>query len=295
MHKYIKAAGFPDFMTERAVYDMIDQQVVQPDNLYIEVPVDAETTLREYRMPVAEGVGIGAVILYTGRRQPFLLYYYPYYEEFAEPVTTACAIERHTDKETYSGIIEDFTPGISLIFYMINSSDYRQKLHNGADPFKKYKGVYLTAFASDGKVLLPIAKKQQDVIADNLARNERRLLQEAAMAGDEDAGIQLDSQEIFLIDQINERAHREDLYSLVDQTFIPWGVECDQYSVVGEIKAVKETLNTFSGIPLWLIEVASNDVTFQLCMRQSDLLGQPEAGRRIKCGIWLQGHINLES
>lgn len=295
MHKYFKAAGFPDYITERAVLDFIDRRVILPENLYTELQVDPETLLREYRLMVNDAIGIRAAVIVTDGHQPALSYYFPFYETFEETGTSPCSIERHTEKETYSGLVEDFTPGISLIFYMINSIDYRRKLLAGADPLKTYKGVYLSAFANDGKVLLPIAKKEQDIIADNLARNERRRLQEAAMAGDEDAGLQLDNQEVFLFDQINERVQKEDLYSLVDQTFIPWGVECDQYSILGEIASVNETRNCFTGIPMWLLEVVCNDVTFRLCVRKQDLLGEPEPGRRIKCGIWLHGHVNLEA
>lgn len=295
MHKYFKAAGFPDFLTERAVYDFLDKHVILPENIYTELRVDPETSVREYRLMVNDSIGICAGLVLAGGHQPALLYSFPFYESFEETGAAPCSIERHTEKETYSGLVEDFTPGISLIFFLINSIDYRRKLIGGTDPLKTFKGVYLAAFANDGKVLLPIAKKEQDVIAENLARNERRRLAEAAMAGDEDAGVQLDNQEVFLFDQINERMQKEDLYSLVDQTFIPWGVECDQYSIVGEIASVNETVNSFTGIPLWLLEVACNDVTFRLCIRKQDLLGEPEPGRRIKCGIWLHGHVNLET
>jgi len=282
-------------MTERAVYDFIDAHVMVPENFYSQLQIDPETVVREYRKMVCDFVGICAAVIVTEGRQPALLYYYPFYESFDETDTAPCSVERHTEKETYSGLIEDFTPGISLIFYMINSLDYRRKLLAGTDPYKTFKGVYLAAFAKEGKVLLPIAKKEQDIIADNLARNERKRLQEAAMAGDEDAGFQLDNQEVFLFDQISERVQKEDIYSLVDQTFIPWGVECDQYSVVGEITEVDEAVNSFTGIPVWLLQVQCNDVTFRLCIRKQDLLGEPAEGRRIKCGIWLHGHVNLET
>lgn len=295
MHRFLRAAGFPDFMTEKTVYDFLEREVTVPANFYSEINTDAETRISEYRLMLTENIGVAAALMRAGNRPPVLQYYYPFFETFEETSVAPCTIERHTAEETFSGLIEDYSPGISLIFFMINSLDYRRKLCGGADPLKAYTGTYLAAFANDGKVLFPIAKKEQDVIADIEARKERRRLQEAALAGDEDAGLKLDNEQVYLFDQINERMHSEDLYTVVDQTFIPWGVECDQYSVVGEITAVEETVNGYSGIPLWLLSVESNDVKFRVCMRKQDLLGEPVPGRRIKCGIWLHGHVNLET
>lgn len=282
-------------MTEKTVYDFLEREVTVPANFYSEVNIDVETKVSEYRLMLTENIGIAAALLRAGKRPPVLQYYYPFFETFEETSTAQCTIERHTATETYSGLIDDYSPGVSLIFFLINSLDYRKKLSAGADPLKAYTGTYLAAFSTEGKVLLPIAKNRQDVIADIEARKERRRLQEAALAGDEDAGLKLDNEQVFLFDQLTERIHSEDLYSLVDQTFIPWGVECDQYSVVGEIVAVEEAMNSYTGIPLWLLSVESNDVKFRVCMRKQDLLGEPFPGRRIKCGIWLHGHVNLET
>ena len=79
----------------------------------------------------------------------------------------------------------------------------------------------------------------------------------------------------------------------MEQTFIPWGVECDQYSIVAEILSVEESYNSFTGIGLWLLYVSCNGIQFRICMRKDDLLGEPAPGRRIKCGIWLHGRADI--
>ena len=93
--------------------------------------------------------------------------------------------------------------------------------------------------------------------------------------------------------EISERIETEDLYSVVEQSFMPCGIECDQYSIIGEILETKEAENGFTGEELCLIKVSSNGVDFWLCMRRNDLLGEPMKGRRIKCRIWMQGSVNL--
>ena len=93
--------------------------------------------------------------------------------------------------------------------------------------------------------------------------------------------------------EISERIETEDLYSVVEQSFMPCGIECDQYSIIGEILEAEETENSFTGERLSLMKVSSNGVDFRLCMRRSDLLGEPMKGRRIKCKIWMQGSVNV--
>jgi hypothetical protein len=43
-------------------------------------------------------------------------------------------------------------------------------------------------------------------------------------------------EDIDLYSKISRRAMKEDLYSIIDSCFMPCGIECDQYSVIGEIK-----------------------------------------------------------
>ena len=85
----------------------------------------------------------------------------------------------------------------------------------------------------------------------------------------------------------------EDLYSVVDQSFMPCGVECDQYSIIGEILEVEESANSLTDEKLWLLKLTCNDVEFRLCIRQADLTGEPMRGRRIKCRLWMQGSVNV--
>ncbi|MCQ2415671.1 MAG: DUF3881 family protein [Lachnospiraceae bacterium] len=295
MHRYLRACGFPDNITERSVLEFLDRDVVRPENLYTELKIDAESTAREYRLMVNGRVGIAAVVLFVQGRPPVLSHYFPFYEPFDEPVNEECSIDRHADREVYAGITDIPESGITLIFFINNSTDYRRKILQGADPYKTYRGAYISAFSNEGKVLLPIAKQPSDVEQDEQQRFRLNELRNAALDGDDDAGYAYESQEMYMYDQIRERAQNEDLYTLVDQTFIPDGVECDQYSVVGEILDVAEDVNDVTGEPLLFINIQCNGVKFRVCMRKKDLRGEPEPGRRLKCGIWLQAHVNLET
>ena len=41
------------------------------------------------------------------------------------------------------------------------------------------------------------------------------------------------------------------------------------------------------------MDLECNEMDFNVCINQKDLLVEPEAGRRFKGVIWLQGYINF--
>ena len=92
---------------------------------------------------------------------------------------------------------------------------------------------------------------------------------------------------------ISKKIRTEDVLSLVDTCFMPYGVECDQYSVLGEILECSETKNRLTGEELWMIVLSCNDLIFEVCINKKDLYGEPLPGRRFKGTIWMQGIINF--
>lgn len=52
-------------------------------------------------------------------------YYFPYVESSQVTSTADCSIQRHTERETFAGLLDEYRVGISLIFYMENSMEYR--------------------------------------------------------------------------------------------------------------------------------------------------------------------------
>ena len=101
-------------------------------------------------------------------------------------------------------------------------------------------------------------------------------------------------EDIDLYSKISRRAMKEDLYSIVDSCFMPSGIECDQYSIIGEIKKIKIVKNIYTKEVIYVMELESNDLIFPVCINSKDLLGEPEVGRRFKGQIWMQGILNFE-
>ena len=65
--------------------------------------------------------------------------------------------------------------------------------------------------------------------------------------GDEDAIESLTIEDIDTYNELSNRVMKEDIFTIVDSTFMPCGVECDQYSVIGEILELYEEKNRYTG------------------------------------------------
>ena len=73
---------------------------------------------------------------------------------------------------------------------------------------------------------------------------------------------------------------------------MPYGVECDHYSVLGEITAARKVKNRFTDEIVHIMRINCNELEFDVAINEVDLLGEPAVGRRFKGNIWMQGAIN---
>ena len=72
---------------------------------------------------------------------------------------------------------------------------------------------------------------------------------------------------------------------------MPYGVECEQYSDLGEIVSCRLVKNVLTEEEVYQMMLLCNEVKIAICINKGDLLGEPEVGRRFKGNIWLQGTI----
>ena len=295
MNNYLKAAGYSEYNTEGIIYRFIRNSVIKPEYLTTQFDLGDGTTLTEYRMPANAYIGICAAVLKSSGEFEEIQYYYPYFNSPEVSTAANCIIESHTMSELYSGSIDDYNIGLSLIFFLSNPINYRlRKLYDGASEFQ---GTALAAFANEATVLLPVVPQADPL--DPLAGMDVSSIfdaDEPILSSEDDETELIDDyieSSLDMYDQINERIESEDLYSLVEQSFIPCGVECDQYSVIGEITDYIEQANALTDERLALIKLSCNNVEFWLCMRKEDILGEPQKGRRLKCRIWLTGTVNV--
>jgi hypothetical protein len=217
-------------------------------------------------------------------------YYYPYFVGETLSSEEMIDVQKHAEKESYAGVCDEVKLGVAMIFYLQNVADY---LAYTALDKNRPQGVVLAGLSTEGKVILPISKtERQSEVMQNIS-DERNHLIAAAREGDEDAIENLTLEDIDMYAVLSRRIKHEDILSIVESSFLPCGVECDQYSVIGEIRDVKLISNSFTGENIYLMDIECNEMTFGVCINQSDLLGQPAVGRRFKGMVWMQGTVRF--
>ena len=180
--------------------------------------------------------------------------------------------------------------GVTLIFYLQNVVDYLA-VSKSKGYMNLADGVILAALSTEGKILFPINKAEKKVPHAPKEGTDRNHLIAAARDGDEDAIENLTLEDIDTYSLLSKRITHEDVLSIVDTYFMPYGIESDQYSVLGEIMDVTLLQNRFTEENVYSMEIMCNDILFSVCINQKDLLGEPEVGRRFKGNIWMQGSV----
>ena len=289
MHNFLKTIGFSKIQTDMQLEPILERAVNDKYRTLI-INGNEGSVIEQYQLPVAPSMGIAVV----GERTPDGVfhrnYYFPYMRSYDGTLTEAGSVERHLEKETYAGVLEDFKSGITLIFYITNSVQLREL--RKMDMRVKARQAFLTGLASEGKILLPIEKKE-DPEAVKRKSIERRSLFEAARQGDQEAIDTLTETDINMFNELHQRIVTEDLYSIVETTFMPTGVECDIYSILGEIVSLRVKENVYTHENVVDMKISCNDCIFHVAINESDLVGIPAVGRRFKGKIWMQGNLEF--
>lgn len=292
MHKFLRSVGFSMYQRKRDIKKLLSE--LESDTAARQrILMDHDTNLTEIRVEIAPGMGIVIVGEIDEQGDFKREYYYPYLKSADMSSDAECSIQRHTEKETYAGLLDEYRVGISLIFYLDNWFEYQARKMDNVS--LQVKSVYLTGLCTSGKILLPLHKTKKQIEMARVAAKDRGSLLEAAKNGDEDAMETLTIEDIDMYSQISRRVIKEDVYSIVDSSFMPCGVECDQYAVVGEIVLVEEKVNRITKEVVYDLTLDCNDLRFHVGVAKQDLLGEPVVGRRFKGQIWMQGTVDFKS
>jgi len=220
-------------------------------------------------------------------------YYFPYFEGTQEKFYDNISIERHAEKESYAGVCEDLSMGVTIIFYVQNIVDYLSERHlnhlSSCTARIRFSGLSI-----DGRILLPVAKRMTEEENSEAILQRTRLLK-AAREGDEEAIENLTLEDMDTYSMISRRIADEDVFSIVSTYFMPYGVECDHYNVLGEILNIEMVENSLTRERVYILTIESHDLIFEVCINQKDLLGEPAVGRRFKGIVWLQGNVSFQN
>lgn len=290
LHKYMRAIGFSRLIDRREQQKLITNIILSAKHRSY-TSNGEDTILAEFCEDFADNLGVSVCGEFDAEDKFTYDYFYPYLRGKGVSSYEDVSVERHAEKESYAGICDDIKVGVSLIFYLQNMIPYVKAQYMNLLPIKGTT-LTLSALSIKGNIILPITKNEREVQRVKKASHNRNQLIAAARQGDEDAIESLTLEDMDTYTSISKKILKEDVFSLVDTYFMPYGVECDQYSVLGEILEYTVTKNKMTGEQIYLMKISCNDLQFDLAINTIDLYGEPQIGRRFKGIIWMQGYIN---
>ncbi len=290
MHKFLRAIGFSNL--KKKDLEIITEEIIEKPDL-IKVTRDSEgNEFAELSRMIASNVGITIRGSYDEDDKFCMDYYFPYAYSDELSTNEQIDIEKHAEKESYAGVCDEMRLGVTLIFYLQNVADFLSE-HRHNIHVKGLHGAYLSGLSVDGKIILPIQQKVLEKQAANHKQQKRNRLIAEAREGNEEAIESLTLEDMNTYNSISKRIRKEDVFTIVNSSFMPYGIESDQYCVLGEILEVEEISNVYTNEMLYSMKIECNDIIFGVTINKEDLLGEPAVGRRFKGSIWMQGYVCL--
>ena len=291
MHKYLRAIGFSNIKHKNDAKDIIEDIILRP-SYFNQYNYGEEASLHQCDKYYDEHLGISILGEWNDNEMPEVDYMSPF--NMSDDITTGAPVEVEplSDREGFLGLCEDSRVEISLIFNVQNVVEVKKELDK-EEQNKSEASVTLFGLSLGGTILFPVTKNQDQIESSKKKNANRNNLVALARKGDEQAMESLTLSDIDTYTDIARRIVKEDVFSLVDSYFMPYGIETDKYSVLGEILEYNKLVNPITDEELYLLRISCSDMEFDICMKCEDLLGEPEKGRRFKGNIWLQGTINF--
>lgn len=290
MHKFLRAVGFSKI--RKKDLEIITEEIIEHPEL-MRMTKDSEgNEFAEFSKSFAPNIGIMVRGTYDEKDEFHMEYYVPYALGTTISTQEQIDIEKHAEKESFAGVCDEMRIGVTLIFYLQNVADFLSE-HRKNIHVKNLHGAMLSALSVDGKILLPIEQKKAAKAQTNSKREKRSKLLTEAREGNEEAIESLTIEDMDTYSALAKRIMTEDVFTIVSSSFMPYGIESDQYSVVAEILELEELTNSLTNEKMYSMKVECNDITFYITINQEDLLGEPVVGRRFKGTIWMQGTVCL--
>lgn len=290
MHSFLKTVGFRNLKSRKDVEQLIRLVIEQGSERYL-ATLSGKAMFAEILLEVADNVGVALRGEYDEQGHFHMEHYFPYLKGTNVSSKEIVFISKRVDTDAYTGMCDDYRLGVSLIFYLQNVTDY---VSFDYPQERKVRPITLAALASEGKILLPTLSMKEMPMKEPVEVSGRTKLLEAARNGDKEAMEALTIDDIDLYARISNRLKTEDIYSIVETTFIPYGSESDNYTILAMIESVSECENRITGEELYRMDLRCNDLCFPVCISKKDLYGEPKVGRRFRGNIWMQGTLDFE-
>lgn len=291
IHTFLKSIGFHNLTKNADLYQILEEVVNHPDEQALSEDANGNE-FACFSKNICPEFGISVCGNFITENEFRMEYYFPYCRGSQISTYELPEIDRHAGKESYAGICDEMKLGVTLIFFITNVIDVLRE--------KKYSrgrvgvsNTVLSALATSGKILLPIQKTPHQIAEKEKNSRKRIHLLQQAREGNKVAMENLTLNDMDTYSMLSRRVNKEDVLTIVESSFIPYGIESDQYIVIGEILNFYQVVNPITHESVWILTINCNDLNFDVCINARDLLGEPQIGRRFKGRIWMQGHLNF--
>ncbi len=292
MNQYLGDAGFSSISSKKEIMDIIKTVILEPsDKNYIETEHDS--VICEYVKYFTPTTGIVVRGEFDKDNDLSLDFYYPVCKAYNVSINENLGIERYAANEFFAGVCDDPRIGVTLIFDIQNSVDVMKRFADNTDDMEEKASVNLSGLSINGMVMRPIKKDSKEKAKNEKNTTNRNKLLMAARNGDENAIESLTLEDIDTYTQISKKIRSEDIYSIVDSYFMPYGVECDQYSIMSEIVEYSVEKNTYTDEEIYILTLDYNGMAMNISINKKDLLGEPMVGRRFKGTVLMQGKVDF--
>jgi hypothetical protein len=291
MHSYLRAIGFSNINTRTELDQLLNHALEKPKKIRT-TQLSNNTCLAEYTTEYGDGLGITIRGELDENNKFHMEHYFPCLNGLFVSTREEVGINKRVDSDAYTGMCDDFRIGVSLIFYLQNVVEYLEKKNQNM-PMSTSFPITLAALSLEGRILLPIEMDEVQVRNITAETKHRNNLIAEAKKGNQDAIDSLTIDDIDTYAMISRRAKKEDIYSIVDTSFIPFGSESDNYSIIATIIECNEIVNDYTKEEVYDLQLVCNDINLRVCINKKDLLGEPLVGRRFKGNIWMQGCIGF--
>lgn len=289
MYQYLKAIGFKQCNTKRKLKELADYVINNYDRKDSYV-LNEEEILIIYEKDFSEAYGVSVMSIEGEDSFSEIDTVFPYVRGFNYLFHDTPEFEKHTGTQELYCICDDNNLGIPLIFHVNNIVEYLKR-KNGMLK-EEFNSITLGGISSGGMIILPIEKDEYQIKKEKQGNEIRNQMIDAAKAGDVDAMEQLTLEDMDTYTSVNNRSKKEDIFTIVNSYFMPYTVECDKYSVLGNIIDVSLMLNKMTGEEIYYISLECNSIQIEFVVAKEDITGMPEKGRRFKGNIWLQGEVD---
>lgn len=293
MHSYLRSIGLSSVDTKEKE-DTLIHYVTSYSRKRKQISLSKKGDLQfaEYFCDLGGGFGVGVRGQIDENDKFYFDNYFPYLTSLSFGNSEDITIAKKAESDSFVVLFDDFRFSSSIVFYLQNCADY---LMYSEDQLMDFKfPVALTALAQSGTIIMPTSSTKEycEKLDENL--DKEKSLVYAARNGDPIATEQLTLREVEQFTRVRKRIMKEDIFSIVETSFIPYGLESEIYKIFGCITEYSWSVNSYSGEQICILTVLCNGITIRVAVNEKDLIGVPEVGRRFRGVVWLQGEVEFE-